>query len=221
MFRTMCTAAVIIFILVAAPAFGDLHTFTIDEGQSTVSFDVTGLGGGVVTSGVEGTFVLELEGSSPDWSGRVEMETVNAWNLELINLLNVYIIQPGNLKLLDFDENDNTFGTLSGTPIASGTVHTGVYVKAIFEGGVTPLDEWLDPVDWTVEVSDDNYIGSKEPGWSPEARLAMTGAIGSDAGNIPFSVQLVGAQVPEPGTMTILLCGLLVGLPVALRRHRR
>ncbi len=212
-------AIAIVLMALAAPAFGDLYTFNIDQSKSTFDF----FNGSYVTR-MAGTFSLNLDGSSPTWAGTAELESVDAVSLDLLQII-IYNIQAGNLKLLDFDEGDNDSGTLtydSGTHIASGTVNTEVWVDYLID----PDDAssgWEGPFDWTVEVSDDDYIGSAEPGWTPEARLTMSGSIGSDIGPIPFNVELVGAAapIPEPATMTLLLGGMLMVLPIAWRRRRR
>jgi hypothetical protein len=215
---------VIVLVALAAPARADLHTFQIDETKSSAEFFLE-IQGNLVSLGataLDGTFQLELGGSSPDWSGSVQMVGVDAWSLDLVSLLNTYTIQAGNLRLLDFDNGGNDTGTLTGgPPIASGVVNTEFYLYTIIDEETDPIDDWQDAADWNVEVSDDDYLGAAEPGWTPEARLRLQGSIGSDLGPIPFVVDLVGAEVPEPGTLTLLLGGMLMVLPLAWRRRRR
>jgi hypothetical protein len=220
-----CSAAIVLVLIVlSVPAFGSLYTFEIDETKSSFNFM-----GGVSKPKMEGTFSLELGGNSPTWSGNVELESVNAWNVTAVNLLGYYHILAGNLKLTDFDEGNDDSGSLAynaGTHIATGIVNTEVAVDIqIVEDPNHPLLGWQGPFDWTVSVSDDNYLGSKEPGWTPEAKLYMEGLIIANEGTddemeIPYVITLVGASaVPEPATWVLMGLG-MVGLVAVARRKR-
>ncbi len=213
MWRRSCAAAMIVLMSMAVPAFGGVYTFEIDETKSTCSLAQS-------VTGMEGTFSLDLDGSSPTWAGTVALTGINAWNLGRVSV-GPFNIQPGNLQLLGVNSKGTDTGTLAyapGTHIATGTVNTDIDIKVIFESSA-PLAGWRGPFPWTVEVSDDDWIGSKEKGWTPEARLSMTGEIREGGMTVPFTLRLVGAVVPEPATWMLMGLG-MIGLWAVARRKR-
>ncbi len=219
MIRRFSLAMTIALMVLAVPAFGATYTFELDDTQSTLSF-----ASGTYVTGMSGWFSLELAGTSPAWAGNVELEGIDATSLDDVSIFGVYNILAGDMNLLDFDEDNDDSGTLAGGPtIATGTVDTELNVNVAIVGQ-SPLAGWQGPYEWTVEVSDDNFLGAANPG-SPEATLHMDGEIVDGLVKIPFAIDLIGAVtptvVPEPATVMMLLGGVLALVPIAWRRRRR
>ncbi len=205
----------LLLTLQTAPAFGDLYTFTIDPTKSSITFTDFGVG-----TPFEGTFSLDLAGSSPTWEGSVALGTVSAVNTAPVVLVPGLVeVAVGGLQLTDFDDGTVDTGTLvydGNTHIATGVVNTEL--KVFVAGGAINLDGWQGKGNWVVEVSDDNWIGATVPG-PVEARLKLTDSITDpNVGTIRFEVQLVGAAVPEPATWALLLMGGLFMSIVPARR---
>jgi hypothetical protein len=217
-------------VLVAGPALaagpGTDYKFILDRNQSFIEMGFDGAPSFTYgSSPLEGHFTLNLTGGPGDWSGNCEAEGVSVSNTEAYSFgfgaTTMHYLAPDTVRITDFDQWDEDSTAIAGTPVASGTLMTEMFVYAAgYMSALSPpyftLSEWVPDtppgypygIPWQIQVADDNNLGINRPG-TPEATMYMYGQYEVQTGvYLNFYINLAGA-VPEPGTISLLALGAL------------